>query len=601
MIAKEHFLENEELRVKKYYPQLEGQVINELLCEIPLSSKKKAEVEGELSKPVNLVKPAILPGRQTISVDVDHDIMEFTTNGTYFKELENKLCDLKAEVEWDFGSDIATIRKKANSGYVKKWASSCQAVMVEYLDRFEKFFVPLDEKVEATVSATLPRLAETVSSKKATWKQVETEQKLMVVCSKDDLENVTQSVKEFMETIKKEEIRKSYKKETIRGINQYRLQLLKQSRFAKKMEDKHAELDVKLDLEKQELSFEGPREQFTDAKIRYLHTMNEISEETLVLSPHNVVDILASEEGKSYIQEKLAREKIAAIFLTEDGNVIRIFAENSRELGRARDCIRNSMSKAQIPFPEGHTFAFIKEKWKQISERLKSHRLIDLSINYSTSSIALYGAADIVEESKVSITEYLASQTIQERKRVVSHGVARFLSQNLSSKVKNIELELKDDQASIEVNKTQNVIWFKATKSGLDKCERSVVELCQMVSVKRNELSSPGLSRLLSSETGQRYMKLIEIEKNLIIEVTREQRKGAIVDTSKIEVESIRKELEREREKKISLEENRRKSVINTKSVESTYDLCNFSTKEGIRVSWKYGNIANETVSTQEN
>ena len=427
MVQKEHVLESQKLAVKKYFPQIDAENINARSC---ATSLRREETEDEGSS------------AQHTSVEVDDDIMEFVTNGVHFQELKGKLDELYAKIEWNLGSNRATIRRKADSSYVKDWVDVCTTVFVEFLDRFNKSSLSLEKSIQNVVSVALPRLAELVSPEKAFWKQIA--EKLVVVCLKEETATVLQSVREFVERIKKEEIFKTYKKETVRKVD---------------------ELDA--------------------------------------------------------------------------------------------------MKK----------------------------------------SIDLQGAiTNIEEKSGKELEEFIKSQRPKERALKVSNGVARFVKDNLSREINGIKASLKNDQVDINVNiKTlyPSVILYTGTVSGLDRCEKSISDLCQKVIEKKKDLCLPGLSKLLLSETaGQPYLKIIEMKNDVVIEMTSEQREG-VKEISQKEVKSLRDELEKEKKKKSSLADDRSRFTAKTKTVESSYDLCNFTTNEGIRVSWKHGNIADETVSRE--
>ena len=425
MVQKEHVLESQKLTVKKYFPQIDAENINARSC---ATSLKREETEDEGSS------------AQHTSVEVDDDIMEFVTNGVHFQELKGKLDELYAKIEWNLGSNRATIRRKADSSYVKNWVNVCTTVFVEFLDRFNKSSLSLEKSIQNVVSVALPRLAELVSPEKAFWKQIA--EKLVVVCLKEETATVLQSVREFVERIKKEEIFKTYKKETVRKVD---------------------ELDP--------------------------------------------------------------------------------------------------MKK----------------------------------------SIDLQGVTNIDEKSGKELEEFIKSQTPKKRALKVSNGVARFVKDNLSREINGIKASLKNDQVDINVNiKTlyPSVILYTGTVSGLDRCEKSISDLCQKVIEKKKDLCLPGLSKLLLSETaGQPYLKIIEMKNDVVIEMTSERREG-VKEISQKEVKSLRDELEKEKKKKSSLADDRSRLTAKTKT-ESSYDLCNFTTNEGIRVSWKHGNIADETVSRE--
>ena len=400
MVKKEHVLEHQKPTVKKYFPQIDAKNINSRSCAVSLKKTKTEEEETSAQHHVKSVK------RPCTSVQVDDQIMQFIS-GVHFQELEGELDKLYAEIEWSSGSNRVTIRKKADSRYIRRWVIRCKTVFAEFLHRFNKLSFSLEESIQNAISIALPRLVEIVSPEKALWKQTEEKRELIVVCLKEGTAAVSQSVREFVEIITKENICKTYTEETVR----------------------------------------------------------------------------------------------------------------------------------------------------------------------------------------------------RKRVNVVSCGVARFLKENLSKEIHDIETRLKNDEVVIEVNVEKlavSSISFRGTESGVDKCEVCISKLRRMVIEKKKSLSSPGMSQLLFSETGQPYLKAIEIKNSVVIEMTRESRKD-VKETSQTEVKSLRDELEKDKKKKLCLVHDRSRFTTETRIVESTYDLCNFTTNKRLKVSWKYGNIADETVSNREN
>ncbi len=98
------------------------------------------------------------------------------------------------------------------------------------------------------------------------------------------------------------------------------------------------------------------------------------------------------------------------------------------------------------------------------------------------------------------------------------------------------------------------------------------------------DYSSVGVSTLFFSENGQRNIKGIEAGSNAIIEVSKEP--------ITMEKESTQAEVEA-----IRAERAQGKSKMQQVSSMDVFDQCNFTTREGLNVSWKYGNIAQERVS----
>ena len=579
------------MSVEKYYPQISPQKITNSSSGTTPASNGSTETE-KVSKQE---KRDISPERPNVSTEVDVDIMQFIMSSRHYQELEERLSGLKAEIEWSPGSNTARIWKKANSGYVKKWSNSCQTAVSEFLDRFEKWSIPLDSLVAPAIKDALHRLTEKLPEGKALCQQNEAKKEIEVVCLESDKEVVSKSVKEFLKIIEKEEIRKTYKKETVRNISNEHVQLLDQIGFVEEMKSKHSELEIILDKEKRELYFEGPREQFTDSKIRYFHVMNAITEEIFTLPSIIVGNIVTNEPGRKHFEAKLAREKINAKFFKEKGNAIKIVATNSTACQKAKECLNEGIKQDRVSFQTHDAFIFESEKWMKLSKDLQEEQLLEICTEKSMNSVVLHGITEALVGAKKQIEDFIDKERIRSQSQSISIGLMRFLNDHFSEKLKGIEKRLKIGHVFLQIDQAKQAVVMTGTQEGLKNCRKCIQDLFASVVEESKEYSSPGLAELLLGEKGLRNIKLIEMENKVTIELRKRVNDG-VIETRQDEIDRIeRDEKHMMEERKRSREEARQKSV-DDQATGCIYDLCNFTTAEGLKVSWKYGNIGKEKV-----
>lgn len=595
MIGKEHKLEEQQLSIEKYYPQLSSENAPKRTSETMASRKDSPEAEQSKEQKKRDLSPE--DTRENISTEVDADVMEFI-HSHHREDLEQKLSGFKAELEWSLESNTATIWKKANSGYVKKWANNCQTVCHEFLDRFEKFSVPVENVAAAVIKNALPRLIKDLPVGKALCKQNTSKLGVDVVCLESEKEMLSGTVSGFWETVKKEEIRKTYKKNTEK-VTRERLLLLEHIGFVEEMQTKHSELKIILDKEKCELYFEGPREEFSDSRIRYFHIMNTITDqETYPLQSSTINgNFVRTEPVKMYFKEKLAREKINALFFVED-NVVKIVAANPTEFGKAKECLRKSMSHDSVSVQTQDAFIFKSEKCQNLFTNLQKEGLLKIRTETAKNSVELYGMIEAVASAKSEIESFIEIERIRGECRQISKGLVRFLSDHFSENLKGVEMKLKQSHVCVQIDKAKGAITMSGTQEGLRKCNEQLDRLFATIVKDSEEFSSPGLVKLLLGENGRRNVKLIEMEKKVVIEMSKRAKDG-VISTRQDEVDCFEKEERCVMEEKKKYREETRQESLDSQTVESVYDLCNFTTAEGVKVSWKYGNIAKEKVRTE--
>ena len=178
------------------------------------------------------------------------------------------------------------------------------------------------------------------------------------------------------------------------------------------------------------------------------------------------------------------------------------------------------------------------------------------------------------------IEGFFQEQKIETDNFILSLGMARFVKENLAKDTQKIIEELAEEQVSIEIVDT--TIKVSGTKQGLNDCKPRIQRLQESVETGVKHYSSMGIEKLMFSESGQQKVKSMEAKYNAVIDVTK-GRQTLGNETTHTELSELR--VIREKEKK-------------TKATPlDPFDECNFTTSEGIKVWWKYGNIAYENVS----
>ena len=619
MIGKEHTLEGQQLSVEKYYPQLssENAPTSEAMASSYSKKQEKRDVSPEYypqnssnlqsmsvisltditpsfnetrqsTRPViqDQEIPDITVDREMASIDVDADIMQFIMDGAYAVDLQRIVEEqLKAEIEWEPGNETVTIVKKVKSGYIKKWKERCRDAVSTFLDQFENISIQLSSVAGASViNDALPRLEERLPKKKALCKGDEVKENVIIVCHESDRDNVKTIVENFLEIVEKEEVRKTYKEDEIEVISKKRMEFLRHIRFIEEMKLKSAELEVDVDYEKQKMRLVGLPDQIKSFKMEYFRLMEEITEQSFQLPP-SAFSIFTNRTD--YFQQRLALNNITAMFFPEEGNVIRIVAKSFPDCQEAKTCLLDSIKQKKVPLKNENAFIFKSEKSMGFVKELEKRQLVNISIDKSGSFVVLYGVIENVVSAEREVEDFVEMERIRSNNFKIPEGHASFLQRFRAKDLKDIEEVMKIYHVSMHIH--QDSVEMKGTHEGLLKSEKPFCELRDTIVAQKKTFSKPGLGELIRGENGQRNLKMIAEERESVIELYKDGNHG--VPNNEIQ-DSIS-----------SSDEKAPVEVVAPSQVVSPYrfrhpdyDICQFTTKEGLNVSWNYGNLELVTV-----
>ena len=429
----------------------------------------------------------------------------------------------------------------------------------------QKLSISLGALSPTALDEASTQLKEILVKEKAFCYTDETQESLVVVCLHGrENHNLLTIITKFLNSIEETEIRKTYKTKTINGIDEKRMQLLRQIGFVKSIRDKHAELiDIKIDLVQGELSLVGPEELVSDA----LSIYNAITEKTIALGPNFASFIASKGLWKGLLTQKLKDEGINGTisFDEANNNSVTLSAANALHCDRIKDIICESLQKDTLQFSKENAVVVESEKFKDFSAKLQKETIIEIQVHMSKSIIELSGAPEIIVNAKKEIKQFLERGMIHSHIRKVSSGSIKLLAGNLSWKMKEIEEMLKQDNVSIVIVEEIETVKMEGTTEGLVKCGKLLTELLSTIIERNEKFSSPNLGKLFMGADGQDQLKVIGMEKQVHISV----------------------------EKCAASQENYEKPKANLpnpslrRGRRNTFGRDEFTTKEGVKVSMK--------------
>ena len=224
------------------------------------------------------------------------------------------------------------------------------------------------------------------------------------------------------------------------------------------------------------------------------------------------------------------------------------------------------------------------DQFQSLISRLQRGSLVQIEVlqNVEEDFVRIIGIeAEIVKATK-EISDFVNKDAIRSEayRPQVSKYIWSFLSRRVHHEsVKQIAEDLQQYSVSIQMTDDHEHFLIRGFSEGIEQSKQRISELASMIVEQEKRLEYPGIKQLFLDQSGKEQLIMIEKEKDVKIEIVHSGRRF-----SKIPVPVPRT---------FSLPAKKNETFI--------YDVCNFTTKEGVYVSWKYGSIENEVVSNTSN
>jgi hypothetical protein len=524
-----------------------------------------------------------------LSLKMNHDVVKFVMNNTTFShELADQLGQLNAGIQWKAGTGLVTIVQKSEDVPVPKWSERCKDLVTKFFQRFRKVNYTIQVDIQHPVSNKLEDIKESISSSGADCWLASNNRDLVLVALTDNLLSVAKVVKAFLQNLrggneKPKEIVKFVE------VSSDHVDYLEHTQFLNTLKQSHPGIvGATVTEARNEICFVGSDEAISAAKLQYVDLVKELNVIELHL-PTEVMKFVSQKAGKEFIDKCLSDREVVYVILVVSTFSVKIIARSSQECDEVKDCLCKHLREATITLPSKSEHIFASKKWYEISKTIESEKLVDYQINFvkeTRRDIKLHGATHLVEKYDKIVRDFINSQKIENYGMNLSPGIARFMKEKLSKEIERIETDLRDEQVKIEIHQDSGEC--KSTKEGIRESKKRIVVLISEITSTSKGYSSVGIGTLFFSEHGQRNIKGIEAGSNAVIEVgkrlttTQKESTQGVVETIRAEQAYAKSKMKQ----------------VSPSELMDPFDQCNFTTMEGLKVSWKYGNIAQERVST---
>ena len=291
--------------------------------------------------------------------------------------------------------------------------------------------------------------------------------------------------------------------------------MLKKIKFAEKLQEKNKELEIKINTEGEEIYFEGPQPQFTEATMKFYKQMADMVEKKLTLSV-SILEILNSDEGLQTVKCELERNNVEAVFVIEkDATIVGSSAAHADNAARL---VNKLMVEEKVQVDEKSKHLLKSSEWLRLCGEMHQTAVRVRRDNWNDTYVA--GFRDDVTEVIKKLNTFLKNNRIEEERFVCGSDIMRrYLLELRQEDLRTIENQLKDFVVSIKKGKDDDDFIVSGNREGLKRVGKELDALIDSTEFKTFEVKQPGLRKYFDSGKGYQLVKFVGKDQDCAIEV----------------------------------------------------------------------------------
>ena len=511
---KPHEFEQTQLSIRVYREFLEDEEVDGAEDSGDLVATATAASESRVSQ-----KPDAKA--QWLHMPVDPDVMEYVTFTGFQAELNNSLSGEKSEITWKPNDKIALIVYRGEDDS-DSWQSECIDQVQNYLGKFAKCDVQVNKDFWEAVVAEVPSIRTCLGVDPPLVKTIPESNVARIISLKADVKSNEEKVRSKLEEIYREETRKTYLKKKIANVPEERLILLKKIKFAEKLQEKNKELEIKINTEGEEIYFEGPQPQFTEATMKFYKQMADMVEKKLTLSV-SILEILNSDEGLQTVKCELERNNVEAVFVIEkDATIV---GSSAAHADNAAGLVNKLTVEEKVQVDEKSKHLLKSSEWLRLCGEMNQTAVRVRRDNWNDTYVA--GFRDDVTEVIKKLNTFLKNNRIEEERFVCGSDIMRrYLLELRQEDLRTIENQLKDFVVSFKKGKDDDDFVISGNREGLKRVGKKIDALINSTDFKTFEVKQPGLRKFFDGGKGDRLVKSVEKEQDCAIRVQKSFGRG---------------------------------------------------------------------------
>ena len=451
---------------------------------------------------------------QQFHIAVDPDVMEFVTTSVFCDQLNNSLAAKRRKITWRPNNKMAVIVYQGEDS--DSWKSECINEVQNYLGKFAKCDVRVNKDFWGAVVGQLSSIRASLGADPPLVRTIDDSFVARIVSLSLDVKDYEEKLKSRLKEIYREETRKSYLKRKLANVPKERLMLLKKIKFVEKLQEKNKELEIKLDIEGEEVYFEGPHAQFTEATMTCFKHFSDMVEKTLTLSD-GILGVLGSHEGLKKVKCELEKDNVEAVFVVDKG--AKIVGMSAAHADNAVMLVNKLMLEEKVQVDDKSKYLLKSEGWRTLCHEINTATAVRIHRN-NWNDTYVAGFRDDVMEAMKKLDMFLENTCIRDERFVCSSQVVRkYLLELNQEDLRSIENQLKDFVVKINKGKGNDDFDISGNNEGLIRAKRKLDALIKDIASETFDVKQPGLRKFFDSGKGDRLVKSVEKDHSCAIQV----------------------------------------------------------------------------------
>ncbi|PVD29526.1 hypothetical protein C0Q70_08777 [Pomacea canaliculata] len=261
-------------------------------------------------------------------------------------------------------------------------------------------------------------------------------------------------------------------------LKKFQLDLLMLSTFISDTQSHHKDLKVDIKLENREVVFNGPLLMVRKARLRMYEILQSASSTVVTDVPHVHVSLLATDEARDAVNNRLRQAGLAATWEC-CGNVVVVYSLHQTALPLAVNVIKTSFKSERIVLDKSSSSLHTTAEWKDNVEKLLKKHLGLLKISTDHRTILVTAFCDIMSTVKENINKCALESSMSSAAFQLSPSRLKFVTLFWEEKVSSIAVKLKGYKINITLQSDRVLVG--GTKQGIELVRKELNSLSEQI------------------------------------------------------------------------------------------------------------------------
>ena len=427
--------------------------------------------------------------------------------------VDTKMAEVAAVVEWETYNDTSndvqltcpiTHTMKDAQTNAKTWS---QDVSQTFLDALTKHFA--SDKIETKQDAwQMFREGIDVSVSESD------PSKIVVKTNDDECSIYMTGLRGEVEKVQ-EEMKRAAKlvTETKTGFSLHQLRMLNAKAFKSQQQKKLTDLTVEIDMKSHEVRFTGMPGDVTTAIVEMYEILNNMVEKSFKM-PASVISLLLGKPMKKHVVDQFKDEHICVVYADMGEGRLGVYALRDEHLDTAIELLKATTCEKSVDADVNRMFS--PQKWKELLDAQQSEHDGFLAITKSENTVVLMGEKSHVEDSLREISTFLDIIIIKQFV-AMEHGVASYIDKYMVEEVEGVKKTIQHGTITVKLEGPYGYSVIVDTNS-VHSVVRDFQRWENDIKVQQFSVDKPGLLKFLTSVAGQRSLKRLERQHQVVIE-----------------------------------------------------------------------------------